>query len=169
MLKNTYETQVCSMARTLEVVGERWTMLILRELFLGIRRFDEIQEDLGIARNVLAARLAKLVDEGVLEKVRPDGRAHAEYRLTDKGLDLWPVLHSLMTWGDLHDPAPGGPPMVVEHRGCGGAVDAHRQCTRCGERLTARDVRAHPGPGAPPEHPLTRRYQERIEQRVAAG
>ena len=166
MLKSSYETQVCSMARALEVVGERWTMLILREVFLGIRRFDEIQEDLGIARNVLATRLGKLVDEGVLEKARPEGRGHAEYRLTDKGLELWPVLHALMTWGDAHDPAPGGPPTLVEHRDCGGAVDAHRYCERCGERLSPRDVRAHPGPGAPPDHPLTRRHQARMSGRA---
>ena len=161
MLKNTYDTQICSVARALEVVGERWTMLILREAFLGVRRFDEIQEDLGIARNILAARLAKLVDDGVLEKVRPEGRGHAQYRLTDKGLDLWPVLHSLMTWGDRHDVAPGGPPMLLRHRGCGGAVDAHRSCAACGERLGARDVLAEPGPGAPADHPLTRRFAAR--------
>jgi DNA-binding HxlR family transcriptional regulator len=161
MLKSTYDEQVCSAARTLEVVGERWTMLILREAFLGIRRFDEMQEDLGIARNILASRLAKLVEAGVLEKARREGQGHAEYHLTDKGLDLWPVLHSLMLWGDAHDVAPGGPPMLLEHHGCGGAVNAHRICDRCGERLTARDVRAHLGPGAPADHPLTRRYATR--------
>jgi DNA-binding HxlR family transcriptional regulator len=159
MLKSTYDDQVCSVARTLEVVGERWTMLILREVFLGVRRFDEIQEDLGVARNILATRLQKLVDRGVLEKRRPDDRpnGHAEYFLTDRGLDLWPVLHSLLTWGDAHD-APAGPPMLLEHKGCGGAVDAHRLCGACGERLTAREVRARPGPGASPEHPLTERF-----------
>src|SRR5687767_15857924 len=107
MLKSTYDDQVCSMARTLEIVGERWTMLILREVFVGVRRFDEIQDDLGIARNVLATRLQKLVDRGVLEKRRRGDRGHAEYFLTEKGLDLWPVLHSLLTWGDAHDVAPG--------------------------------------------------------------
>jgi DNA-binding HxlR family transcriptional regulator len=137
MLKSTYDTQVCSAARTLEVVGERWTMLILRDVFLGIRRFDELQADLGVARNILATRLAKLVDHDVLEK---RGR---EYILTDKGVDLWPVLHSLLAWGDRHAPAEGGPPMRLEHRHCGGAVDEHRICTECGARLTARDVRAY--------------------------
>src|SRR5688572_12236294 len=107
MLNSTYETQVCSAARTLEVVGERWTLLILREAFLGIRRFDEIQEDLGIARNILSTRLQKLVEHGVLEK---RGR---DYVLTEKGLDLWPVLHSLLVWGDTHEVAPGGPPMLL--------------------------------------------------------
>jgi DNA-binding HxlR family transcriptional regulator len=162
MLNSTYDDQVCSMARALEVVGERWTMLILREVILGVRRFDEIQEDLGIARNVLSTRLQKLVDRGVLEKRRREDRGHAEYFLTEKGLDLWPVLHSLLTWGDAHDVAPGGPPMLMEHRGCGGAVDAHRICSACGERLHARDVRARIGPGAPAEHPLTRRVQARL-------
>jgi DNA-binding HxlR family transcriptional regulator len=155
MLKSTYDDQVCSLARTLEVVGERWTMLILREAFLGVRRFDEMQEDLGIARNVLATRLAKLVERGVLTK---RGR---EYVLTEKGLDLWPLLHSLMLWGDKHDCAPGGPPMVLRHLGCGGAVDAHRICADCGQRLTARDVRAQPGRGAPADHPLTARFRAR--------
>ena len=142
MLKSTYEDQVCSAARALEVVGERWTILILREAFLGTRRFEPIQERLGIARNVLSTRLQKLVEHGVLEK---RGR---DYLLTDKGLDLWPVLHSLLIWGDRHE-APAGPPMLLEHRGCGGAVDEHRLCAGCGTRLTARDVRARPGPGAP--------------------
>jgi DNA-binding HxlR family transcriptional regulator len=154
MLKSTYDTQVCSAARTLEIVGERWTMLILREVFLGVRRFDEMQDDLGIARNILATRLAKLVETGILEK---RGR---EYLLTEAGLDLWPVLHSLLLWGDTHL-APGGPPTVLRHRDCGGEVDAHRLCAKCGERLTARDVRAEPGPGAPPDHPLTRRITAR--------
>jgi DNA-binding HxlR family transcriptional regulator len=161
MLKSTYDDQVCSMARALEVVGERWTMLILREVFCGVRRFDEIQEDLGIARNTLAARLQKLVDRGVLERRRRDGRGHAEYLLTEKGLDLWPVLHSLMAWGDRHDVAPGGPPMLLRHRGCGGEVDSHRACAVCGERLSARDVLAEPGPGAPADHPLVRRFDAR--------
>lgn len=155
MLKSTYDTQVCSAARALEVVGERWTLLILRELFLGIRRFDEIQEDLGVARNILTTRLQKLVEHGVAEK------AGREYVLTGKGLDLWPVLHSLMVWGDEHDAAAGGPPMLLRHRGCGGEVDAHRICGACGERLSAREVRAEPGPGAPADHPLTRRLMAR--------
>jgi DNA-binding HxlR family transcriptional regulator len=147
VLGRTYDDQVCSVARALELVGERWTVLILREAFSGRRRFDEMAETLGIARNVLTARLARLVAEGVLEKAAYQQRpTRYEYRLTAKGLDLWPVLISLMQFGDRHY-APDGPPVLLEHRGCGGAPDAHRTCERCGARLTARDVRATPGPG----------------------
>ena len=148
MLGRTYEGQNCSVAKTLELVGERWTMLILREAFSGRRRFEEMAETLGIARNVLTTRLARLVDEGVLTKSRYQERPERfEYRLTQKGLDLWPVLMSLMQFGDRHY-APDGPPVLVTHKDCGGTVDEHRTCERCGARLTARDVRAHPGPGA---------------------
>jgi DNA-binding HxlR family transcriptional regulator len=148
MLGRTYEGQNCSVAKTLELVGERWTVLILREVYFGHRRFDEMADTLGIARNVLTARLQRLVDEGVLDKVAYQERpARYEYRLTEKGLDLWPVLVTLMHFGDRYY-APGGPPVVLTHRDCGGAVDAHRICERCGARLTARDVRAYAGPGA---------------------
>jgi DNA-binding HxlR family transcriptional regulator len=158
MLRNDFDGQVCSVARALEVVGERWTILILRDVFLGLRRFDEIRADLGIARNVLSSRLDKLVDEGVLERRRYQERPpRDEYRLTEKGLDLWPVIVSLMNWGDEYAPAPGGPPVVMHHRDCGGAVTAHRTCSRCGALLGARDVVASVGPGAAPDHPLRRR------------
>ena len=97
MLKRTYENQVCSIAGALEVVGERWSILILRDVFLGIHRFDDLQRGLGIARNVLRDRLNLLVDEGILERRRYQERPERfEYRLTDKGNDLWPVLHSIM-------------------------------------------------------------------------
>jgi DNA-binding HxlR family transcriptional regulator len=148
MLGRTYEGQNCSVAKSLELVGERWTMLVVREIFLGNRRFDEIAARLGIARNVLTARLGRLVEEGVLERVRYQERPERfEYRLTEKGIDLWPVIVSLVQFGDRYY-APDGPPMVLTHKGCGGAVDAHRTCDRCQARLTARDVVAQPGPGA---------------------
>jgi DNA-binding HxlR family transcriptional regulator len=158
MLGNDYRSQVCSIAGALEVVGERWSLLIVRDILLGLRRFDEIQENLGIARNVLQARLRRLVEEGVIERRRYQERPQRyEYFLTDKGLDLWPTLVALMKWGDLHSPTPQGPPVLLEHRGCGGAVDSHRTCERCGARLSVRDVRAVPGPGATADHPLHRR------------
>jgi DNA-binding HxlR family transcriptional regulator len=148
MLGRTYEGQNCSVAKTLELVGERWTMLVLREAFSGRRRFEEMAETLGIARNVLTTRLQRLVAEGVLTKTRYQERPERfEYRLTEKGLDLWPVLISLMQFGDRHY-APNGPPVLLTHKDCGGAVDSHRTCERCGAQLTARDVRAHAGPGA---------------------
>jgi DNA-binding HxlR family transcriptional regulator len=148
VLPRTYDNQNCSIARTLELVGERWTMLVLREAFLGRRRFEEYAERLEIARNVLSARLAHLVEEGVLEKVRYQQRPERfEYRLTDKGLDLWPVLFALMRYGDRHY-APDGPPMLITHRGCGGELTDRRACARCGAGLTVADVEAHPGPAA---------------------
>ena len=148
MLPRTYDNQNCSIARTLELVGERWTMLVLREAFFGRRRFDEYAERLGMARNVLSARLAHLVEEGVLEKVRYQDRPERfEYRLTDKGRDLWPVLSALRDYGDRHY-APDGPPVLVTHRGCGGELDDRRICRRCGAALELADVEARPGPGA---------------------
>jgi DNA-binding HxlR family transcriptional regulator len=148
VLGRTYEGQNCSVAKSLELVGERWTMLVVREVFLGNRRFDEMASRLGIARNVLTARLSRLVEEGVLERVRYQERPERfEYRLTEKGIDLWPVIVSLVQFGDQYY-APDGPPLVMRHKGCGGGLDAHRTCERCGEKLTARDVIAEPGPGS---------------------
>jgi DNA-binding HxlR family transcriptional regulator len=148
MLGRTYEGQNCSVAKSLELIGERWTMLVIREVFLGHRRFDEIAARLGVARNVLTARLTRLVDEGVLERRRYQERPERfEYRLTEKGIDLWPVIVSLVQFGDRYY-APDGPPLVMRHKRCGGAVDEHRTCAECGARLTARDVLAEPGPGS---------------------
>ena len=137
----------CSIARTLAVLGERWTLLILRQSFLGVKRFDELQRTLGIARNVLADRLQTLVGEGVLERRRYQDRPpRYEYRLTERGLDLHPVIFSLMKWGDKHA-APNGPPRLTLHRGCGGEIDDYLTCSKCGARVTARQVEARPGPG----------------------
>jgi DNA-binding HxlR family transcriptional regulator len=151
VLKRDYEGQNCSIARTLELIGERWSILIIRDAFLGVRRFEDFQADLGIARNVLSARLARLVDEGILEKRRYQERpARYEYRLTEKGIGLWPVLISLVKWGDKYA-APAGPPRLIVHRDCGGQVNDHLTCEDCGKPLTARDVVHRPGPGAEAE------------------
>src|SRR5919198_800765 len=124
MLPSTYDGQHCSIARSLELLGERWTLLVIREAFLGTRRFEGFTERLDIARNVLATRLARLVDEGVLEKVRYQERPERfEYRLTEKGVDLWPVLVTLLQYGDRHY-APDGPPMLLTHRGSGCSSDS---------------------------------------------
>jgi DNA-binding HxlR family transcriptional regulator len=162
MLGNDYKSQVCSIAGALEVVGERWSLLIVRDVFLGLRRFDEIQSDLGIARNVLQTRLTRLIEHGVLER-RPyqEHPPRFEYLLTEKGLDLWPTVVSLMKWGDRYSAPAAGPPVLLEHRGCGGAIDEHRVCERCGAKLSARDSHAIPGPGATPNHPLRRRAERR--------
>lgn len=148
MLGSDYRGQNCSIARALELVGERWTILVLRDVFLGLRRFEQLQQSLGVARNVLAARLERLAQEGILERVPYQERPpRHEYRLTDKGLDLWPVVVELMRWGDRYAAPPQGPPIVIRHRGCGGVLGEHRICMRCGEPLGVRDVRAEAGPG----------------------
>ena len=148
MLGRTYESQTCSVARALEVVGERWTLLVLRDAFLGVRRFDDFQRSLGVARNVLTSRLGRLVEEGVLERVAYQQRPERfEYRLTEKGLGLWPVVVSLLRWGDEHYPEDAGPPKILEHRGCGGGLTAHFTCERCGAQLGPRDVLVRNGPG----------------------
>lgn len=141
MLARDYDLD-CSIARTLELIGERWTLLVLRDVFLGRRRFDDIQESLGVARNVLASRLRRLTDEGILERRPYQQRPERfEYFLTEKGLDLWPVLVSLMAFGDRHL-AEDGPPMRLIHKGCGGEVDDRRICRRCGRHLSVREARA---------------------------
>jgi DNA-binding HxlR family transcriptional regulator len=153
MLGRTYENQNCSVARTLELVGERWTLLIIRDAFLGVRRFGDFAEGLGIARNVLQDRLERLVDQGILEKAPYQERpVRHEYRLTEEGLDLWPVLVALLKYGDRHH-APGGPPMLLVHRACGAEIDDRRICTGCGSSLGVRDVKLVPGPGAELRHP----------------
>lgn len=141
MLNRTYENQDCSIARSLEILGERWTFLIIRDVFNGRRRFDQLQDGLGVARNVLANRLARLVEEGILQKRAYQERpARFEYRLTEKGIDLWPVLVAMLEWGDRYVAGPDGPPMVVRHKSCDGIVDGRGICRDCGERLDAWDA-----------------------------
>jgi DNA-binding HxlR family transcriptional regulator len=150
MLRRDYSTQNCSVARTLEVIGERWSILIIRNAFYGIRRFDEHERWLGIARNVLQTRLELLVDQGILSKELYQERPpRHEYRLTQKGIDLWPVLVTMLQWGDRYE-AKGKPPLVLLHRDCGGEVDPHLRCDKCGADLTARDVEPSKGPGLLP-------------------
>jgi DNA-binding HxlR family transcriptional regulator len=148
VLRHDYPGQVCSIAKSLEVVGERWSLLIVRDVMNGQRRFDELQKGLGVARNVLATRLQRLLDENILER-RPYQRSpeRFEYFLTEKGLDLWPALIALLGWGDRHSTGPAGPPMLIVHKECGGAVSDRGVCERCDKVLGARDARALPGPG----------------------
>jgi DNA-binding HxlR family transcriptional regulator len=135
----------CSIAGTLEIIGDRWTILILRDAFRGVRRFDEIQHDLGIARNVLADRLAKLVDAGILEKRKYQDRpARYEYRLTPKGVDLSPALVALMRWGDKHL-AGGDVPTVLVHDQCGTALDQTFICWHCDSTVEPTAIRSRPG------------------------
>ena len=150
MLNRTYDDQVCSIARTLEVVGERWTLLVLRDVLQGARRFDELVESLGVARNVLSDRLDRLVDHGLLER-RPyqDHPPRFEYHPTAKGSELLVVLLGLMHWGDRHLAGKAGPPRLVEHRDCGGAVVEQLACSSCGQTVTPDQVTTRPGPGLP--------------------
>lgn len=136
----------CSVAQCLEVVGEWWSMLIVRDAFLGVTRFDSFQERLGISRNVLNQRLNKLVDEGILDRVPySDHPVRYDYKLTAKGRDLWPVLTAMRQWGDRYA-APDGPPVKIVHKGCGKVSQAVMTCSSCGGRVSARDVRVVSGP-----------------------
>ena len=140
----------CSVAQALEVIGEWWSMLIVRDAFLGVRRFDDFQSRLGISRNILTTRLASLVEAGVLEKVPYQERPlRHEYRLTPKGRDLWPVLTTMREWGDKWA-APDGPPLELVHDACGEVMSLAHTCGACGEAVDSRSVRARPGPGAGP-------------------
>jgi len=146
---NSLAREPCSLARSLAVVGDRWTLLVLREAFLRTRRFDEFEAKLGIARRVLSERLALLVDEGLLQKVAyQDHPPRYEYRLTDKGLDLYPVIIGLVHWGDKHYAGKRGAPMLHTHKTCGHDFTSVLTCSECGEVLSARDVTVRPGPGA---------------------
>lgn len=136
------------MARTLAVIGDRWTLLILREAFLRVRRFDEFQQRLGIGRPILADRLQKLVAHGVLTKVAyHDSPTRYEYRLTPKGRDLYPVVLSIVHWGDVHLTGGKGRPVVHEHKACGAVFDPVMTCSHCAAPLDPRDVAVLPGPG----------------------
>jgi DNA-binding HxlR family transcriptional regulator len=164
VLQRDYPDQVCSIARSLEVVGERWTLLILRDALLGMERFEEFQESLGIASNVLTNRLKLLCDENVLERVPDDERpGRPKYVLTDKGRELGPALILLMKWGDRHYPAPNGPPRLTLHTGCGGNVGADFRCERCGRPVAPGEVDLPLGPGAP------RAARSRLSSTASAG
>lgn len=138
----------CSIAATLELIGDRWTLLILRDAFRGIRRFEALHRDLGIARNLLADRLARLVEHGVLEKVRYQDRPpRSEYRLTEAGRELSPVLVALMHWGDRHTAPPAGPPVELVHRACGHPIEVRMTCPACELSVSATGLVGRPGPG----------------------
>lgn len=149
MRLKSFQDMNCALAQTLEVVGERWTLLVLRDAFFGIRRFDDFQRRLGIARNILSARLARLVDEGILERrVTSPGGRRAEYHLTEKGRDLQPALLALTQWGDTWYPADRGVRVEFYDRDSGRAIRRVRPCAEDGRELAPRQIRARPGPGA---------------------
>jgi DNA-binding HxlR family transcriptional regulator len=149
VLQRDYPDQVCSVARSLEVIGERWTLLILRDAVTGMERFEQFQDSLGIASNVLTNRLKLLCDEQVLKRVPdPERPGRPKYVLTDKGRELGPALLILMKWGDRYYPEPGGPPRLTIHFGCGGNIGADFRCDRCGKPFEPGDIEFRPGPGA---------------------
>jgi DNA-binding HxlR family transcriptional regulator len=137
----------CSVARSVAVIGERWTMMILRDCFLGVRRFEDFERRLGISRSIVAERLRALVDEGVLRREAYQSRpARHEYRLTDKGLALYPVLLAIVDWGDRYYAGPQGPPLLHRHRTCGCDFHPVLTCSECGGALDAREVEVRANP-----------------------
>ncbi|MFD9030712.1 winged helix-turn-helix transcriptional regulator [Streptomyces sp. NPDC059567] len=148
------DTANCSVGRTLDVVGEKWSLLIVRDAFNGVRRYEEFRRHIGLSEAVLADRLRKLTAAGILraEPYREPGtRTRSEYRLTPKGRDLWPVLLALKQWGDAHAADPEGPSLDIRHTGCGAPVRVVVECQ--GEEhatLGPSDVSVRPGPGARP-------------------
>lgn len=144
-----WSAENCTVGRAMEILGEKWTIHVLREIFLGIRRFEDIRVRTAIPRQVLTNRLAGLVEQGLLRRVPyrdPGARARDEYRLTEKGLDLYPVLLALRDWGDRYLADPDGPPLVTVHRDCGEPVGTELRCGS-GHAVVAREVIARPGPG----------------------
>jgi DNA-binding HxlR family transcriptional regulator len=151
MQRTRFGEMACSIARTLEIAGEPWSPLVIRDVWVGITRFDDIQRDLGISRKVLTERLKWLVAQGVL-----DQRAYCQrpprhdYVLTRKGLELCDVLLAITAWGDRWTAGTAGPPVLLRHRACGALTHAELRCARCGEPLHAGDVDVEAGSGAAP-------------------
>ena len=150
MLGKTYDSEVCSAARALELVGERWTLLIVRNaLFAGATRYNDFRKDLDIATNILKARLDSLVNAGIMERRRYSQNPELyEYPLTDKGRELVYVILALTEWGDRWS-APDGPPILYTHTVCGAGVSLQTVCANCGEVHKPEEVQARPGPGMP--------------------
>ena len=146
---DSLEQEQCSVARTVAVIGDRWSVLILRDCFLRVRRFEEFQSRLGAPRHILADRLKKLVHFGVLRRAPyQDKPARYEYILTQKGLDLYPVMMAIVHWGDVHMVDERGRPLLHEHKNCGKVFDPVLVCSECGEPIRAKEVHVHAGPGA---------------------
>lgn len=149
MQRTKFSDQHCSVARTLDIIGEWWTPLILRDIFYGVRRFESLLKQLGISRKILTERLQRLVDADILKKVPyQQNPLREEYRLTAKGLDLVPVLLAIMRWGDRWLTEEGQIPVEFVHKGCGQVTIPTVVCDKCGGELTARNLQPQPGPGA---------------------
>ena len=168
MKRASFEDMHCSVAQALEIVGEWWTLLIIRDCFMGVTRFSDFQEDLGIARNVLATRLDRLVEAGVLVQVPYQQHPlRHDYKLTEKGRDLWHLLTALRQWGDRWE-APDGPPVQLVHRTCGNIASAEPVCSECGEPMDPFNVRAVAGPGDT-DGSFARRVERTVRPAVPSG
>jgi DNA-binding HxlR family transcriptional regulator len=146
-----YDPEPCSIARTLQLIGEKWSLLVLRDVFTGVRRFEDLHHRIGAPRQVLADRLGTLVEAGILRRHpyrEPAQRTRYEYRLTQTGMELYPVLVALLRWGDRHLANPDGPTLDLTHRDCGESVDLVLHCHAGHELTSAREVVPRPGPGA---------------------
>jgi DNA-binding HxlR family transcriptional regulator len=142
----------CTIARAVDVLGDHWNLLLIRQACLGTRRFDDFHTALGIGRNILSQRLTRLVEEGILARVeyQPSPPRH-EYRLTDKGRDVYPILAAMAAWGDRWLTGPEGSPLVLHHTTCDHDMHAVIICSECDQALDVRQVRARPGPGLRPQ------------------
>ena len=149
MRRVSFADMNCSIAQALEIIGEWWTPLILRDAFLGVTRFEEFHDRLGISRNILSARLDTLVDAGVMERrTYEEARGRCDYVLTDMGRELWPVLTTLRQWGDKWLLGEGNAPLALVHTTCGSRARAELVCSECGEHLDRRDIRMVGGSNA---------------------
>ena len=146
-----WSVDACTIGRAMGVLGEKWTVVVLREVFTGVRRFADMRERTGIPRQVLTNRLASLVEHGLLRREpyqEPGARIRHEYRLTAKGLDLYPVLTAVMEWGDRYLADPAGPPLEMAHRDCGARIHTELHCAHGHRIADPREVAPRPGPGA---------------------
>jgi DNA-binding HxlR family transcriptional regulator len=146
-----YSSKNCSIGATLEIIGEKWSLLVLREAFFGLRRYEDIRAAVGCARNILSARLATLVENDILVRVayrEPGARKRYEYALSPKGRELLPILVALMQWGDKFGASKGKPPVLIRHRDCGARVRAELRCAKHHGPLNAGEAYPEPGPGA---------------------
>ena len=148
MQRTNFGEMACSIARTLDVIGEPWSPLVLRDVLVGVTRFDQLQADLGISRKVLTERLTHLVDHGVLERRPYDNRPRYEYHLTAKGAELVDVLMVMTAWGDKWLAGEAGPPVLFRHHACGEVTHVELRCSGCGEPMGAGDVDRLAGPGS---------------------
>ena len=164
MRRTSFRNWPCSIARTVDLLGDWWTPLVLREAFFGVRRFEAMQRALGIGRNVLAERLRRLVDEGLLEKRRYQTQPERfEYLLTEKGRDFFGVLAAIMRWGDRWLDRGKGPPVRLRHKSCGKLTEAEVVCAHCREPLVLTDLEMEIGPGFPASKTARAAFLSRLE------